>query len=255
MKLRSTQISTFKQCPSRAYYRYERGLRKKSYGVSIDLEFGKMLHEAIENFHKFEDVNSGLEVINEWELPFHKVKNQNTGRALYLKYTRENPVEVLSFEKEFSFKIGNHDWFGRFDGIGKYNDNLYVLEHKTTNPRFLQTKPNDQFIAYWAGAMIFYHDIAGLMINSLDPSKIHFERHFVNFSMDEFYEWRDEMKVVAEYYARCKGKGKFPRYPQSCTMYNRLCPFHEICCEPEVSREVIIQALYEVDEEALNLSW
>ena len=255
MKVRSTQIATFKQCPAKAYYRYELGLRKKNTSKGVDLLFGSMLHDAIDAFHTTEDARAGLDVINSTELPFDKIKNQANGRALYVKYVKENPIQVISSEKSFSFKIGNHDWVGRFDGVGKFNGLLYVLEHKTTKPMYLQTKPNDQFIAYWAGALIFYNDISGIIINSLDPTKIALERIFVNYSREEFYEWRDEMKATIEYYVRCRTKGSFPRHPFSCKMFNRQCIFHEICSEPAVSRQTIINMLYEEDKQSKELSW
>jgi hypothetical protein len=255
MIFRSSQFATFKQCPRRAYYKYELGLRKKHDGKNIHLEFGKMLHEAIEAFHRNDAIEAGLEVINEWELPFDKVKNHHVGRSLLMQYARNNTIEVVSYEREFSFSIGNHTWKGRFDNIGIYNGKRFVGEYKTTNPRYLQAKPNDQFISYWAGAMIFYNDIAGIALTNLDPTKVQVSRSFINFSRSEFEEWINETKMVCAYFSRCKGKGDFPRHPQACQSFGRLCPYHELCSEPEVTRQAFIDRFYTVDEEAKNLSW
>ena len=255
MILRSTLVSDFKSCPAKACYKYELGLSAITQGkVRNDLVFGQVIHSAIQTFHE-EGMDSALTYIDDFQMDETRRKNKQTAKALLRSYVKNNTVSIECLEKNFQFKIGTHVWKGRFDGIGSYMGKRWVIEHKTTNPFYLILKPNDQFIAYWLGALIFYHDIEGVLINNLDCDKLEVNKFFVHFSQEEKEEWIDEMKMTAETYKRFKTKGIFPRNQSSCYAYNRLCSYISICSSSEGVRPNIIKRCYKQDDRMINLEW
>lgn len=256
MILRSSMVKDIKNCPARAAYKYELGIVPiaKGKGKRNDLDFGKLVHEMIETFH-LESYDKALEKIDSFDLSETKRKNKGVAKILLQKYVQKTTVEIIALEKSFNFKIGSHTWQGRFDGIGLFNGALWVIEHKTTNPFYLQFKPNDQFLAYWLGSRVYYPDVAGILINNLDCDKLEVNIIPVTFNDVERDEWIDEMKITAENYKRCKTKGIFPRNEQACFMFNSQCPYLPLCREPEGPREMIQSRCYEVNEKLKNLAW
>jgi hypothetical protein len=256
MILRSSMVRDIKTCLAKAAYKYVLGIvpLSKGKGIRNDLDFGKLMHFSIETYHT-EGYDKAVRVIEDTIFHETKRKNKHVAKVLLQKYTEKTTVEMISLEKPFRFKIGSHTWEGRFDGIGRFNGKLWVIEHKTTNPFYLQTKPNDQFIAYWLGAKVYYRQVSGVLINNLDCDKLEVNIIPVTFSDVEKDEWIDEMKMTAEHYKRCLTKGIFPRNEASCYMYNSMCPYLPLCSEPEGPREMVQSRCYEVNEKLKNLAW
>jgi len=251
---RSTMLNDFKQCPAKAAYKYELGITPIQSGQSNDLDFGALVHQAIEIYHNH-SLDEAVSLIESSGMSETRRKNRSTAKALLKTYVSTNPVKMERLESDFTFKIGSHQWKGRFDGIGIYNGGRYVIEHKTTNPQYLILKPNDQFIAYWLGGFIYYQDIQGVLINSLDCDKLQVTRYPITFSKEEKEEWIEEMKAIAETYKRYKTKGIFPRNPASCFAYNRLCAYYPLCQEPEGTREMVMRKCYQHNSKMKNLEW
>ena len=254
MILRSSMVSDFKSCPAKAAYKYEVGITPIQSGRSNDLEFGSLVHQAIEIYHNH-SLDEAVSLIENSGMSETRRKNRSTAKALLKTYVSTNSVQMERTESSFSFKIGSHTWQGRFDGIGWYNGGRWVLEHKTTQPNYLILKPNDQFVAYWLGGFIYYHDIQGVLVNSLDCDKLQVTRYPVTFSRDEKEEWITEMKALAETYKRYRSKGIFPRNPGACFAFNRLCPYYPLCQEPDSSRQVIVEKCYQENSFVKNMEW
>lgn len=256
MIIRSSMLKDIKSCPSKAAYKYELGLVPIAKGQRIknDLEFGKLIHEAIEIFHTA-SIKDAIDLIDVSPMHETKRKNRQTAKVLLRRYADSNSVEIQHLEKSFQFKIGSHTWQGRFDGIGIYQGDVWVIEHKTTNPLYLQIKPNDQFIAYWLGAMIHFQNVKGVLINNLDCDKLEVTRIPVQYTKEEKEEWLDEIKITAEVYSRYRTKGVFPRNDMACHLYNSVCPYMALCSEPEGTRDMIMARCYEVKESLKLLEW
>lgn len=258
MIFRSSMLSTFKACPAKACYKYELGL--VPYGVKRkknDLEFGSLVHDAIEKYHLAgDDLGEALAFIEETDIQETKRKNKMTALALVKRYAQKCEIKMLAVEKLFDFPLANGDtWMGRFDGIGEWHGDLWVIEHKTTNPEYLTFKPNDQFLAYYIGACYLFGDIKGVYLNNLDCDKLDVRSTPITFNRDEVEEWKDEIAATAEAYATYKRLGIFPRNSGACKMYNSKCCYYPLCSEPEGSRTVIQERCYVVNEEARKLQW
>ena len=254
MIVRSSFLSEMKLCKARAHYMYDLGLVKKSDGVNPDLFFGSAIHKAIETYHKV-GFAAAKEFLEGQTFQYHPKKTPSAAMTLLELYVASKPPKLLVAEKNFSFKIGRHEWRGRFDGIAKVDGSLFVIEHKTTSPYYLLLKPNDQFISYWAGARVYFSEVAGVLINSLDPSRLEVNRYLVTYTPEELEAWREETKLLLSFYQLCRTKGVFPRTPSACKAYGRDCPYLPLCNSHISMQQMIIDRCYNVCREQKELDW
>lgn len=254
MLIRSSVLSEIKLCVQRAYYTYELGLVPKRAKPSVDLIFGSLVHKAIEIYHK-ESREASYAYIKDYVFEETNLKNKRKAVTLLEIYNRQDPLNLIENEKDFTFKIGKHIWKGRFDGVAEHFSQIYVVEFKTTNPYFLTHKPNDQFVAYWGGGRIFYRNVAGVILVDLDPKSLVVSRSVISFTRDEFLKWREETKLVISYYQRCITAKKFPKTPSACKSYGRNCPFLILCTAQEEIHDRIIEEYFDVSKEQKEKSW
>lgn len=255
MLVRSTSLATFKACPRKCYYRYHLGLVRKG-SNNTDTGFGKAVHLGIETYHKTGSLAVAIEQCQTIVFPPNKNKNMQSAVALLHVYAAGNKISMIDLEVEFEKPFGSHTWRGKVDGRGVYlvDGRTYIIEHKTTNPRYLQYKPNDQFIGYFYLMRPDFEDLAGILINNLNPEKIECIRSPIVYSEDEIEQWVSETTQVLDYYASCLTQDRFPRNPGSCFDYNRPCAFLELC-QDGLSHPYLIDALFDESTEAKELSW
>ena len=255
MLVRSTSLATFKACPRKAYYRYHLGLVRKG-SNNTDTGFGKAVHLGIETYHKTGSLAVAIEQCQTIVFPPNKNKNMQSAVALLHVYAAGNKISMIDLEVKFEKPFGKHIWRGTVDGRGVYlvDNRIYIIEHKTTNPRYLQYKPNDQFIGYFYIMRDEFEDLAGILVNNLNPEKIEVIRSPVIYSDAELAQWYDETTQVLDYYDSCLRNDSFPRNPGSCFDYNRQCSFFELC-QDGLHNRALIGALFDESTEAKELSW
>jgi len=255
-KIRSTSLADGKRCPALYNYRYNLGLRSVGNGQkSVDLSFGSLIHDASEIFIN-SNLSSALEFIDTQQIPSDGKKTQAVAKALMKIFSSQNRVKLIVPERNFQFETEDFIFQGRHDGIGSYNDLLYVIEHKTTNPFYLQLKPNDQFIAYYLGAKAKFPDVAGVIINNFDPGRVEVNQHIVSFTDEACERWIEELKVFTKSLQLYSSTGIWPKNPSACMMYGRTCEFNVLCEEPSESIiSTIMDRCYTVDQKLLNLDW
>ena len=242
MIIRSSMLYSFKSCPAKFNYRYIKGLRSRQAYKNVDTYFGTMLHLSLELYHQ-EGYNQAMTVWEDYDQTLaNDKKNPNTGRVLVDKYI-QSPLNPICLEKNFTFKIGNHDWQGRFDMIAEYNGVKMVVDHKTTSYGFDQLKPNDQFMSYFLGAKIYYKDVEGLIVQVFNVSNMTIERKITSFSVEEVKEWQDETKLLLAYMTRCKNAECFPK-SKNCTFFGKDCVFKVLCTSPPSTRERWASSLF-----------
>ncbi|RLA76242.1 MAG: hypothetical protein DRG33_08070 [Deltaproteobacteria bacterium] len=252
MIIRSTLIRTFKECPAKAHLRYEMGLVRVG-EPSVHLTVGKWMHEAIAKFH-LEGFDQAAELLRSkpWaSLTPHRNKNLQKALSLLYTYARVATWKMEEVERPFNYWLRGYEWRGRFDGLGWWNGDLWIIEHKTSSLPDFQTKPNDQLPLYLLAAHQEGLKVEGILLNLLDFTHLAVTPHPITFTQDELNEWQAEAILVADYYRTCAARGVWPRQTRFCGQ----CPYLPICsASPEV-RGRIIEGFYEVDEEALNKDW
>lgn len=145
-------------------------------------------------------------------------------------------------------------WSGRMDAILYWDNQFWVLDHKTTSiagPGFF----NDfllsmQTVGYtWAGEKILGQQIAGLVLNALICRKptptgktIELVRRRYPYSRDLIEEWEDDvMELITRFFSALK-RGKFPKQTAWCQGKYGQCKYHEVCNLPRASRSIHLQS-------------
>lgn len=253
MIVRSSQFEAFKFCPRFGHFMYDLGLRLKGDGVNPDLFFGKVLHKGTELFHNH-SLDTALDYLRDLPWPQHATKTLGRANAFLKMYAAENPVKMLETEKPFTFRVGVHTWKGRWDGVGLYQGDKWVVENKTTIPYFLTLKPNDQMMAYWMGGKVYYQDVKGIFVNNFDIQKMRIIRTPMTIFQQDFDSWLEETKLFLAFITRCQSAGVYPT-GASCMRYNSKCIFRKLCrSEPEIWG-TLIKKCFVVSKEQKELDW
>jgi len=288
----STSLGLFKTCPRLYEYVMIQGWSSKS--ESIHLTFGSAYHSALEAYSRsraagishedsIHDVIANLlRSTADWDVDVStkpgKYKNRNTLLGLvldYLDHFIDDPTETYimsdgtpAVELSFRFEL---DWgpegfdpmpslpyllCGHLDRVVSFNDQLFVMDHKTTTTApgdyyFNQYQPNNQMTLYTiAGQVILNAPIRGVIISAAQillekPNR--FIRGFTYRTPDEIDEWLLDLRLhlnLAESYAEAK---YWPMNDTACNNYGG-CKFRGICSKSPDVREMFLKADFEKKE-------
>ena len=139
---------------------------------------------------------------------------------------------------------------GHLDRVVVFNDQLMVLDHKTTTTApssyfFNQFEPNNQMTLYTlAGKIVLDSPIKGVIVEAaqilLDkPNR--FVRGFTYRTQDQLDEWIGDLAYtlqMAEHYAETD---YWPQNDTACGMYGG-CKFREVCSKSPGVRETWLKA-------------
>ena len=210
-----------------------------------------------------------------------KYKNRNTLVQLvidYLDHFAADPVETyimsngkpaveLSFRFELAFgpeQAGDLQFdeysnevhpqpyilCGHLDKVVSFNDQLLVMDHKTTTTTpsqyyFKQYEPNNQMSLYTlAGQIVLDTPIKGVCISAAqiklaEPNV--FVRGFTYRTKDQIEEWLDDLTmwlVAAESYAK---SNYWPKNDTACDKFGG-CKFRDICSKSPDVREIFLKS-------------
>lgn len=256
MIYRSSQIKLAKTCITKSYYRYHLGLvRKGNGGKSIDLSFGTLVHKAVELFLT-EGYESALLFLEETPFKGEGAKTIRMARVLLNVFRMKFKDEFVCAEKPFEVDIGNDITLkGRFDLITRNSSGMYVGEIKTSNPYFLLTKPNDQFIEYFIAARELFTDVNNVFLYNLDPNMADLKLSLITYTRSEIDDWLREIKAFLTFYQQCVDNKTLVKNNDGCTSYGYHCEYLPLCQSTAVSREAMIAEMFAVDEEQRDMAW
>ena len=152
---------------------------------------------------------------------------------------------------------------GHLDRVVDYNDDLFVLDHKTTTSSpgtwfFSQFEPDNQMSLYsFAGQIIMGSPVRGVIIDAaqIKEEETNFGRGFTFRTPAQIQEWVGDLRywlALAEQYAVAN---YWPMNDKSCGHYrsekdNRPgCPFREICGKDPGVRETFLKTNFTKLEE------
>jgi hypothetical protein len=279
----STCLGYIKACPRLYQYIIIEGYVPRD--DSIHLRFGAEFHSAIQDYENFradglqfedavlETVRNLLSRIRDWDPDptlkafTHKNKNQLLHLVIaYLDNYRDDPCETfllnngrpaveLSFRFDLDFgptTCGDQLYMlcGHLDRVVTYQDDLFVLDHKTTQTTptdyfFAGFAPNNQMTLYtYGGKVVLDTPLAGVMIEAAqvcNDAPMKFVRRPTYRSDEYIDEWLDDLEwhlVAAESYAKAN---YWPQNDTSCGMYGG-CKFREVCSKPAAVRERFLRS-------------
>jgi hypothetical protein len=280
----STSIGMLKTCPRLYYYTMIEGWAPK--GNSIHLTFGIEYHHALEFYARLRATSTPHELairdtvreihhrtadwVSDTSTKAGKYKNRETLVSLvvdYLDHFIDDPCETyiksdgvpaveLSFRFELDFgptdSTTPYILSGHLDRVVRFNDYLFVMDHKTTTTTlgdyyFNQYAPDNQMTLYTiAGGIVLHAPIRGVIIRAAQIllEKPHrFVSGFTYRTPDEIEEWLFDLRLwlnQAEIYAI---ENYWPMNDKSCGMYGG-CKFREICSKSPHVRERFLAADY-----------
>lgn len=265
MILRSSSYAAFKRCIRYGYYAYTNGLVLKDAKLSPDLEYGRLLHDAADMYIKTGDVEDGIKLLQQSDLPQTGRKSKVMASILLRNYKKKfTGFKFLESEfnrfndQDLELPIGKHIWKLRIDSLVSYQEKTMGVENKTTKSEYLLVNPNDQFISYFITMKQVILALDGMILASLDSDAVDVNLTFFSPPMERCKEWLKETEHLADYIEKCHDDNIFPKIPSGCMMYGpwKKCIYLPLCqLDTEEERQALIKDKYETSEEALNLSW
>ena len=269
----STIRSTYVNCPRKAYWEYMRHLRIRK--TSIHLHFGKCFAAGLESYRLafFRDKIPTEEaeligvrrVLSEWGTYEESEGDgyKTLDRCIFglQAYVRQYPPHTDHIQPhfsgympmvEFSFalpmEIMHPDtgdpilYCGRFDLLGQYNGQLWVVDEKTASrlgPSWNRSWiMRGQFLGYCKAALEHNIPVAGAIVRGMSILKdsYGFAEVILPTQKWKIEEWWEQLHVdignmVADYHSNRFGKV----YGDACSAYSG-CPYVHLCDTPHPER-------------------
>jgi len=275
----STMRSAYASCPTRFYWEFIRQIapRERSIHLHFGASFAKALevfrrtyyalHEKIDKPEAFVSAEvAGFRALcveyGDYEDEEGQRKNFVTCVMAYLSYVRHYPPEtdfvkpymteagIPAVEFTFAFPLSvNHPrsdepllYAGRFDMLGVFNEQLFVLDDKTASQLggywSQQWDLRGQFLGYCYAARTFGFPVAGAIargtaIKAKGIEHVDAVVPLPAWLLDNWWEQvqYDISSAVADWAAQ-----QWPQnFDQSCTAYGG-CPYKVLCTSPEPER-------------------
>lgn len=242
----NSYIQTFLSCRRKFYWQevYQGGLTPKE--ESPNLTIGRAVHEALATWHTYQDLPLSLKAL-ELVIP-QSSPSYGLALATFVGYTkaypREQSLEFLVQEFETSIKVGEFTYTMRIDGIARYLNEFYVVEHKTTGQSlksYFNHYENDrQVTGYLLGvkAEMPSMRVAGIVINALKkPAKLKtgygepaYDRAIILRTDRQMSWWLNDTISIFEDIGRCYYEtGDWYCNTKECYAFNAPCPYISLC--------------------------
>jgi|SRR5215472_14831637 len=290
----STSLGWLKRCPR--LYEYEMIEGWKSRGESIHLRFGIELHQALQDYELFREMDLDHdEALHKvvWDLlkriwgwdpkPTTKTERLKTKTNLvraviwYLdKHPRERdpakthilpngkPAVELSFRFALDWGPATQQWgrtaqvphperlpemqayilCGHLDKIVEYNDDLFVMDHKTTTTvpsefYFDQFDPDNQMSLYALAAQVIASTtVKGVIVDAIQVAE-NFSRSTRSFTFrneERIEEWLNDLAYYFRQAEEFALQGYWPQNDTACDKYGG-CKFRDVCKKSPHIRE------------------
>jgi PD-(D/E)XK nuclease superfamily len=288
----STCLGAFKKCPR--YYQYKHIEGWQTLEESVHLRFGQLYHSCLQNYDvarnagdEHEDamrkaVRQLLVDMQGWD-PDHGIKTRDTLMRTAIWYMDEFQMDTAktvelangksAVEVSFKFELDfGPDWqeptddtnsrfrsyllCGHLDRIVLFNDELFVMDRKTTKfslPSayyFNSFEPDNQMSLYSvAGQLVLGNVIKGIIIDAAQVAVgfSKFVRGFTHRSQEQLGEWLVDLRHWLELAERYAVAGYWPQNDSSCDKYGG-CEFRKICSLSPSARKRFLPSSHKKEE-------
>ena len=266
-----TAFSTFQTCRRRYDLRMNKGYVRKTELKPV--HFGKAIHNALDSWYVDKDVKKATDVFLANYTENLEIDDKRTNRMgewiieNYDKQYRDQPHELVKSEMTFSIPVTSDFTFtGRMDKIVKWDNTLWILDHKTTSglgaTYFNMAEPNLQFMGYAYAAREMGYNIRGVIIDAIlvakgllpsdaatgvrkNPNLTPFARYDIYYKEENFAEWYKTVMAVRKDIKVCEEYDEWYPNFDACTHFGE-CPYRRVCKEDQAIRQRILDADYEV---------
>lgn len=253
------------------------------------LVYGQAIHSALEHRYRHGFTKSQpLYDSPDWKTPAINILLKNPFPAgewrgvdvalqllnAYEKQYSHEPFEIFHVEDnayetspavELSFSVPlmstelpggtvHVSWTGVIDLIVIQNDEVWVVDHKTSSiqgPSVLTGfQLSQQMHGYkWAVEKLIGKPVAGVIINSLitrKPSKngtpIDFERNWIPIRRDQTLEWEEDIKNSVVEFLHCLETDTWRMNSSYCVGKFGKCQYHDVCMLPRNQRDTMLNS-------------
>lgn len=202
MRVSNHQIENFLACRQKWILSSQWTNREPSKALCV----GKIVHKALEEYGLSQDSDKALRALiqagGDNEAAIEEAFNL---MEEYFSFVVAMPLDVAATETSFEVPLARGmTYSGRMDGLVSWQNNLWVLEHKTSGRPpgsfFKQFAFNRQALGYmWAAEKVF-GAVAGVCIEGLFKVKPipKFERRFLRYTSAQVEEWRKETEMIVK---------------------------------------------------------
>lgn len=247
----------FYRCPRLYYYRHILGL--VSAGVSPALQFGSLLHAALEVWYTTRDPVATLTAVDEYEDFTEPDDDHRTrGRARvtiaeYIELFHEESLQMLLTETPFDLEDSDGFRYGGvMDGLVMWHGKLWALDHKSTarggETFWDQFFMSPQMTGYtWAASSLHGKKVMGALVNQIlihrnkKPAHEQFNRRSFMYSEGQIAEWKDQVCHNYRLIHQCQQADHFPTQWHGCVNKYGKCAFYNVCRSPEKSRPALLE--------------
>lgn len=275
----STSLGYLKTCPRLYYYTQIEGWTTVE--DSVHLRFGQEYHLALQDYDlslaagishddAVHDVVQELLIrIKDYDFD-HKTKTRDSlVRTViwYLDKFKNDPAKTFilsdgkpAVEQSFRYEL---DWgpkvqvenepqhyllCGHLDRVVTYNDDLYVMDRKTTSfaltqRYFSQYEPHNQMSLYtFAGNVVLHTPVRGVIIDAvqvLEQESI-FGRGFTFRTPDQLTEWLEDLRYWFMLQEQFAIADTWPMNDTACDKFGG-CRFRSICSKSPSSRQRFLE--------------
>jgi hypothetical protein len=160
-----------------------------------------------------------------------------------LAYPKDKELNFIVQEFETSINVGGFTYTMRIDGIARYLNEFYVVEHKTCSqalPTYFKQFENDrQITGYLLGVQkeIPHMIVGGIIVNALKkPKKLktgysqpEYERAILLRTEYQIDWWKQDTIKTFEEIEQCKATGGWTHNTKECYAFNSPCPYLSLC--------------------------
>ncbi len=260
----NSEMYTYRQCPRKHQYRYR--MMRRTRVKAAPLEFGGIMHDALEMWFNGYDIQDVVSFIQASDLDEWKEKPKLLAMVVGHCAFWSKSIVSIEIETEFAVPIKSRSGNdchavirGKLDGIVMYNGKCYVLEHKSTSSDispgseyWQQLLTDSQASTYILGARSLGYDPVGVLYNVLrkplhrrsksdmSPSDI-LDRMTTSMNESPQKYWGRQEIVRTEFdlqeaendlydwYKRLRSDKTHPRNVNACFDFHRPCEYHDVC--------------------------
>jgi len=249
--LDATMLDTFQTCACKFNYRHN--LNKVTPDKATPLDRGSLVHDGNEAYYNA--LKSGEGWINAVQLAREAVqiksKESNLEPAAisriidvleehydYWKITDLN-YEILAVEQPFMYCLHETDLY-RIMMIGKidllvndYQQNHHyenlVIDHKSYDREYPVRERTNQFLNYVNASGSNYLVVNKIGFQTSIPVEKKMKRIPLSYNDLMLEQWRANVIKWVELYMECVAEGVWPMNDTSCTKFNKICEYDEVC--------------------------
>ena len=263
-----TAMSTFLTCRRKYDFRINQGY-VRSKDTQLAASFGGAIHHGLDSWYQDKDVARAVGVFKSEFVENTEIDDKRThrmGQYILEKYDeryRDQPWVLVESEQTFNVPLPNGNRFiGRIDKVIKWNNCLWVVDHKTTSQLgatyFNMAEPNMQFVGYaWAMRQLG-HDIKGVVVDAIlvasgllpgpkqNKNLTPFARYDTYYKQEHFDEWLQMVQSIQHDIRVCEDSEEWYPNFDACTDYVE-CPYRRVCKEEKALRQRVLDADYVIE--------